>query len=319
MNSNLVLHVDENHPLLLEGLEKIGYENHLAYDTPLENLLEGIHRYQGVVIRSSFPLDKVFIDKATSLKFIARVGAGLENIDLEYAQKKEIALLAAPEGNRNAVGEHVLGMLLALTNKLRSAHLSIQNGRWEREAHRGTELEGKTIGIVGYGNTGKSFSKKLKGFDVEVLCYDIKSKVGDENAKQVSLSELQKRAQILSLHVPQTPQTTAMFNSSFIEQMSNPFWFLNSARGKAVVTEDLVQGLKTGKILGAGLDVLEYESSSFHSIFNQTNRPKALDYLLTSDRVLLSPHVGGWTTESHVKLAQTILDKITALGIHKAF
>lgn len=319
MNSNLVLHVDENHPLLLEGLEKIGYENNLAYDTPLENLLEGIHRYQGVVIRSRFPLDKVFIDKATSLKFIARVGAGLENIDLEYAQKKEIALLAAPEGNRNAVGEHVLGMLLALTNKLRSAHLSIQNGRWEREAHRGTELEGKTIGIVGYGNTGKSFSKKLKGFDVEVLCYDIKSKVGDENATQVSLSELQKRAQILSLHVPQTPQTTAMFNSSFIEQMSNPFWFLNSARGKAVVTEDLVQGLKTGKILGAGLDVLEYESSSFHSIFNQTNRPKALDYLLTSDRVLLSPHVGGWTTESHVKLAQTILDKITALGIHKAF
>jgi D-3-phosphoglycerate dehydrogenase len=313
MKSKLILHIDENHPLLLEGLKKIGYENHLAYTTPLATLLNDLDRYEGIVIRSRFPINRAFMNKAPLLKFIARVGAGLENIDLDYAHKKKITLIAAPEGNRNAVGEHTLGMLLALMNKLRQSHLSIQNGRWEREEHRGWELEGKTVGIIGYGNTGKSFAQKLKGFDVEVLCYDIKPGLGDENANQVSLQKLQKKAQILSLHIPQSPETIGMIDKNFIDNMSNPFWFLNSARGKAVITEDLVDGIEKGKILGAGLDVLEYESSSFESIFNQSNRPKALDYLLSSDRVLLSPHVGGWTRESHVKLAQTILDKIVDL------
>ena len=313
MNSKKILHIDENHPLLLKGLLDLGYENRLAYTKPLENILIDLPNYQGIVIRSRFPIDKNFIDQAKNLKFIARVGAGLENIDVGYAHSKNISTLAAPEGNRNAVGEHALGMLLNLMNKLRQAHTTIQKGKWERETHRGWELEGKTVGIIGYGNTGKSLAKKLSGLDVEVLFYDIKANIGDENAQQVSLEELKKRAQILSLHVPQSTETNGMLDHRFIAQMKNPFWFLNTARGKAVVTEDLVEGLKSEKILGAGLDVLEYESSSFHSIFNDRNRPEALNYLLTSEKVLISPHVAGWTVESHLKLAQTILDKIASL------
>lgn len=312
MNSKLILHIDENHPLLIQGLEALGYENHIAYDTPLEELLEVLPNYAGLVIRSRFPIDKNFMDRAPALKFIARVGAGLENIDIPYAQSKNIALIAAPEGNRNAVGEHTLGMLLALMNKLRQAHGSIQKGAWLREAHRGHELEGKTVGIIGYGNTGKSFAKKLQGFDVEVLCNDIKPQMGDQYATQVSLQELQDRAQIISLHIPQTKETQGMIDRDFIERVKHPFWFLNSARGKAVHTTDLVEGLQSNKILGAGLDVLEYESSSFHSIFGDKNRSQTLDYLLHSERVLLSPHVAGWTVESHVKLAQTIVEKIAA-------
>ena len=207
-------------------------------------------------------------------------------------------------------------MLLNLLNKLRLGHQSIVSGSWLREDHRGWELDGKTVGLLGYGNTGKSFAKKMAGFtELEVLCYDILPNVGDSYARQVSLEELQQKAQVLSLHIPQTPETNGMVDQQFIDQMQHPFWFLNTARGKAVVTEDLVVGLKTGKILGAGLDVLEYESSSFHSIFNSSKLPKALRYLIHSDQVLLSPHVGGWTVESHRKLAQTILDKIKALNL----
>ena len=315
MNSKLILHIDENHPLLIKGLESLGYENHIAYTTPLKEVIELLPKYSGLVIRSRFPIDKNFIDSATNLKFIARVGAGLENIDLAYAQSKKIALIAAPEGNRNAVGEHVLGMLLGLMNKLRQAHASIQKGAWLREDHRGFELEGKTIGIIGYGNTGKSFAKKLRGFEVEVICYDIKAGVGDQNAKQVSLEELQDRAKVISLHIPQTKETNGMIDKNFIDRIKNPFWFLNSARGKAVCTADLVEGLRSKKILGAGLDVLEYESSSFQSIFGDKNRPKTLEYLLNAENVLISPHVAGWTFESHIKLAQTIVDKITVLNL----
>ena len=184
-----------------------------------------------------------------------------------------------------------------------------------REAHRGWELQGKTVGIIGYGNTGKSFAKKLQGFEVEVLCYDILPDKDDQYAQQVSLEILQQKAHILSLHIPQTEKTLGMVNQSFINEMKNPFWLLNTARGKAVVTEDLVEGLKTKKILGAGLDVLAYESSSFHSIFNSQKRPEALSYLLQSDQVLLSPHVGGWTFESHLKLAQTIVEKVALLAL----
>ena len=313
MNPSKILHVDENHPLLLEGLEDLGYQNVLAYKTPLEELLNEIIQYEGMVIRSRFPIDKEFIDSAKNLRFIARVGAGLENIDLKYAQSKNIHLIAAPEGNRNAVGEHTLGLLLGLMNKLRLGHRSIQDGKWLRETHRGFELENKTVGIIGYGNTGKNFAQKLKGFSVRVLCHDILPNKGDDNATQVDLKTLMKEAQVLSLHIPQSTLTEEMINQNFISEMKHPFWFLNTARGKAVNTNDLVNGLKSGKILGAGLDVLEYESASFHSIFNAKNRPEALTYLLSADNVLLSPHVGGWTIESHQKLAQTILDKIKIL------
>jgi D-3-phosphoglycerate dehydrogenase len=313
MTTKQILHVDENHPLLIEGLGSLGYTNVEAYDTPLEEIKESLHLYEGLVIRSRFPIDREILDRATGLKFIARLGAGLENIDVGYAESKNIKLFAAPEGNRNAVGEHALGLLLSLMNKLRLGHQSIQNGNWLREEHRGWEIEGKTVGIIGYGNTGKSFSEKLKGFNTRVIFHDIQLNLEDNHAKQVSLDVLQKEADILSLHIPQTPKTIGMIDSKFIERMKKPFWLINTARGKAVVTKHLVSALKSGKVLGAGLDVLEHESSSFQSIFKGNNLPVELSYLLEAENVLLSPHVGGWTVESHRKLAQTILRKITQL------
>ncbi len=311
-----ILHVDENHPLLIKGLKDMGFENVIEYNTPLEKLIPNLNLYEGLVIRSRFPIDKKFLEFATSLKFIARVGAGLENIDISYAEHKNISLIAAPEGNRNAVGEHALGMLLSIMNKLRIGHQNISKGLWLREFHRGCEIEGNTVGIIGYGNTGKSFAKKLTGFNnVEILCNDIKPNLGDNIAKQVSINEIQSKAQIISLHVPETDQTIGMINKNFISKMKHPFWLINTARGKAVVTKDLVDAIKSKKIIGAGLDVLDYESSSFNSVFNSDKEMNSLKFLIEADQVILSPHVGGWTVESHQKLAKTILNKILNLRI----
>jgi D-3-phosphoglycerate dehydrogenase len=211
------------------------------------------------------------------------------------------------------VGEQALGLLLSLFNNLNRADRQIRNGQWVREGNRGHEIEGKTIGIIGYGNMGKSFAKKLRGFDVEVLCYDIKPMVGDANARQVSIKELQLKADVLSLHTPWTPETNKMVNAEFINAFAKPFWLINTARGKSVVTQDLADGLKSGKILGAALDVLEYEKSSFEHLFTDGQIPDAFRYLLESDNVLLSPHIAGWTFESHEKLAQVIAEKIKAI------
>ncbi|TDQ22041.1 2-hydroxyacid dehydrogenase [Tenacibaculum caenipelagi] len=305
-----ILHLDTNHPLLLKQLQELGFENNEDYTSTKLEIETKIHQYDGIVIRSRFTIDSQFLDKATNLKFIGRVGAGLENIDCEYAEKRGVKLISAPEGNRNAVGEHTLGMLLSLFNKLNKADKEVREGKWLREENRGIELDGKTVGIIGYGNMGKAFVKKLRGFDVEVICYDIKPNVGDENCEQVSLEELQKRAEVLSLHTPQTGLTENMVNSEFINGFSNPFWLLNTARGKSVVTKDLVEALKSRKILGAGLDVLEYEKKSFENLFTSQEIPEAFEYLIHAENVLLSPHVAGWTIESKEKLAQTIVDKI---------
>jgi D-3-phosphoglycerate dehydrogenase len=304
-----ILHLDTNHPLLWEQLEKAGFINEADYTSTKEEVESKIENYHGIVIRSRFKIDKTFIDKAKNLQFIARVGAGLESIDCEYAESKNIILIAAPEGNASAVGEHALGMLLSLFNKLNTADKEVKSGQWNRESNRGTELDGKTVGIIGYGNMGKSFAKKLRGFDVEVLCYDILPNVGDSNAKQVSLQEIQQKADVLSLHIPWTPETDKMVNTTFINQFSKPFWFINTARGKSVVTTDLVSALQSGKILGAGLDVLEYEKLSFETLF-EDEKPEALQYLLNANNVLLTPHIAGWTIESKEKLAQVIVDKI---------
>lgn len=309
-----ILHIDSNHPLLWEQLEQAGFQNEADFTSSKAEIEEKINEYQGIVIRSRFKIDKTFIDKAVNLKFIARVGAGLESIDCEYAEAKNIHLIAAPEGNRNAVGEHTLGMLLSLMNKLNRADKLVREGKWIREGNRGYELEGKTIGIIGYGNMGKSFAKKLKGFDVTVLCYDIQDNVSDENAKQVSLTELQQKSDVLSLHIPWTPETDKMINSEFINQFAKPFWFINTSRGKNVVTDDLVDALQSGKVLGAGLDVLEYEKLSFENLFIDTEKPKAFEFLLQAENVLLTPHIAGWTFESHEKLAQTIVDKIISFS-----
>ena len=305
-----ILHVDTNHPLLIEQLAALGHTNHEDFTSTKAQIEAKIANYDGLIIRSRFTIDKPFLDNATNLKFIGRIGAGLENIDVDYAKKKGIHLIAAPEGNRNAVGEHALGMLLSLFNKLNQADEEVRKGLWQREANRGVELDGKTVGIIGYGHMGKAFAKKLKGFDVEVLCYDIKPNVGDNNATQVTLKEFQNRVEVVSLHTPQTPLTIGMINSEFIQQFTHPFWLINTARGRSVVTKDLVAALESGQILGVGLDVLEYEKSSFESLFADQNIPEALQYLMQSKRVLLSPHVAGWTVESHRKLAQTIIDKI---------
>lgn len=317
-----VLHLDTNHPLLIEQLTDLGFENDEDYTSSKAEIEKKVHLYDGLIIRSRFSIDQAFLEKAQNLKFIGRLGAGLENIDTRYAKEHNIFLASAPEGNRNAVGEHTLGMLLSLFNKLNKADREVRSGKWNREGNRGEELDGKTVGIIGYGNMGKAFAKKLQGFDVEVICYDIKGGVGDENARQVGILELQQKTDVLSLHLPQTESTLGMVQESFIAPFHKPFWLLNTGRGKCVVTEDLVDALKSGKVLGAGLDVLEYEKSSFENMFisdtangkgeGQLNMPEAFQYLIKADNVLLTPHVAGWTVESKIKLAQTVVDKIKA-------
>ena len=306
-----ILHLDTNHRLLIDQLNALGFQNDEDYTSSKEKIEAKIQNYDGVILRSRFSIDKPFLDAAKNLKFIGRVGAGLENIDEDYAHQKGVHLIAAPEGNRNAVGEHALGMLLSLFNNLNKADREVRSGKWLREDNRGIELDGKTVGLIGYGNMGKAFAKKLRGFEVEVLCYDIKANVGDDNAKQVSLTEFQEKVDVVSLHTPQTALNLGMINADFINAFKKPFWFINTARGKSVVTKDLVAALKLDKILGAGLDVLEYEKASFEDLFT-SEMPSAFKYLIQAENVLLTPHVAGWTVESKEKLAQTIVDKIKA-------
>ena len=310
-----ILHIDSNHPLLWDQLEQAGFVNHKDFTSSKEEIEAKIQDYQGIVIRSRFKIDKTFIDNATNLQFIARVGAGLESIDCDYAESKNIALIAAPEGNRNAVAEHSLGMILSLFNNLNQADAEIRAGHWNRESNRGHELDGKTVGIIGYGNMGKAFAKKLRGFDVDVLCYDIQENVGDANAKQVSFAEFQQKVDVLSLHLPWTPETDKMVNAEFINGFAKPIWIINTSRGKNIVTADLVAALQSGKELGAGLDVLEYEKLSFETLFQEATTPEAFQYLLNAKNVILTPHIAGWTVESHERLAQVIVDKIKALYV----
>ncbi len=305
-----ILHLDVNHQLIIDQFNELGFSNDEDYTSTKEEIEAKIQNYDGIIIRSRFTIDQTFINKATNLKFIGRLGAGLENIDTAYAKNKNIFLASAPEGNRNAVGEHTLGMLLSLFNKLNTADKEVRSGKWQREENRGVELDGKTVGIIGYGNMGKAFAKKLRGFDVEVVCYDIEGGVGDDSARQVGILELYQKTDVLSLHVPETELTKGMVNTEFIEKFHKPFWLLNTARGKCVNTSDLVKALEDKKILGAGLDVLEYEKSSFENMFNDGNLPDAFQYLVKANNVLLTPHVAGWTVESKQKLAQTIVDKI---------
>lgn len=306
-----VLHVDTNHPLIIEQFSAFGFQNDEDYTSSKEEIEAKIADYDGLIIRSRFTIDEAFLHKAKNLKFIGRLGAGLENIDTRCAKSLGVFLAAAPEGNRNAVGEHALGMILSLFNKLNKADHEVRHGKWDREGNRGLELEGKVVGIIGYGNMGKAFAKKLKGFDVEeVICYDIQGGVEDDNARQVGIMEFKKRVDVISLHVPQTPLTMGMIDTEFLNSCHNPIWIINTARGKCIKTADLVDALKSGQVLGAGLDVLEYEKASFENMFTDNNLPDAFRYLIQADNVLLSPHVAGWTVESKIKLAQTVVDKV---------
>lgn len=301
-----ILHLDRNHDILAQGLSKLGCTNVFDFTSTKKDIMAIIENHDAIVVRSRFPIDKAFLDAAQHLRFIARVGSGLENIDVAYANSLGIEIISSPEGNANAVGNHALAMLLALLNNLPKGAHDIANGNWEREGNRGEELDGKTIGLIGYGHTGSHFAKKLQGFEVKVLCHDILPNKGDENATQVSLAVIQAQADIVSLHLPQTLETEAYIHADFINQMSKPFWLINTSRGNQVVIDDLLRAMKNKTILGAGLDVLPFEKSSFEQL---DHNPK-LQQLIDNPHVLLSPHVAGWTHQSKELLAQVIVDKV---------
>ena len=309
-----ILLLDSNHPLITEQLLAKGFLLEEDFTSSYDEVLQKINQYDGIIIRSRIPLDKNFLENAQNLKFIARVGAGMENIDLETAKNLGISLINSPEGNRDAVAEHVVAMLLILMNRLFIASEEVKNGIWKREENRGDELLGKTFGIIGYGNMGKATAKRLSGFGVEVIFYDILPNLEDEFAKQVSLEELQERADILSLHIPLDASTEYLVDENFISKMKKNFYLVNTARGKNVKTSALVDALKSGKVKAAALDVLEYEKSSFENLDTSTSlsarNKEDLQFLLESNQVIVTPHIAGWTHQSKEKLAQFIVDKI---------
>ena len=309
-----ILLLDSNHPLITEQLLAKGFLLEEDFTSSYDEVLQKINQYDGIIIRSRIPLDKNFLENAQNLKFIARVGAGMENIDLETAKNLGISLINSPEGNRDAVAEHVVAMLLILMNRLFIASEEVKNGVWKREENRGDELLGKTFGIIGYGNMGKATAKRLSGFGVEVIFYDILPNLEDEFAKQVSLEELQERADILSLHIPLDASTEYLVDENFISKMKKNFYLVNTARGKNVKTSALVDALKSGKVKAAALDVLEYEKSSFENLDTSTSlgtrNKEDLQFLLESNQVIVTPHIAGWTHQSKEKLAQFIVDKI---------
>jgi D-3-phosphoglycerate dehydrogenase len=316
-NFQKVLFIDSVHPRLQKELEAAGFICDLQYKWDKERIAQELVNYIGVVIRSRIKVDKELIDKGTNLKFIARAGAGMENIDVAYAHSKGIHCLHAPEGNRDAVGEHVLGMLLALFNNICRADSEVRNGHWIREGNRGIELQGKTVGIIGYGNMGSAFAQRLKGFGVTVLAYDkYKQHFSDEYAKEATLEELFDKVDVLSLHIPLTDETRFMVNSSFIERFKKNIYIVNAARGKVLKTDDFVLAMKNGKVLGACLDVLEYESLSFEGL-DKDKLPEAFQYLIKSDRVVLTPHIAGWTYESNEKISAVLAEKILLCMRHQ--
>jgi len=307
-----VLFIDSVHSILRAGLEQDGWECDWCVDDSVAEIKSIIGEYNGVVIRSKFPMNREIIDLSTKLKFIARSGAGLENIDLDYAQSKGIKIFNSPEGNRDAVGEQSLGMLLNLFQKLNQADAQVRKGIWDRVGNRGIELKGKTVGVIGFGNMGRAFAQRLQGFECEVIAYDkYVQGFGNDQVREVGLAELQEKSDVISFHTPLTEETHYYFNAPFIENCKKSFYLINTARGKVVETAALVQGLESGKVEGACLDVIEYESSSFENILER-NVPEPFEYLLQSDKVILTPHVAGWTAESYEKLSLFLLEKIRA-------
>ena len=306
-----ILHIDSNHPTLISTLKNNGYINDLDISSSKEEIIKIIKDYDGLILRSRFKIDKDFIDNASNLKFIARVGSGLENIDCNYAKSKNIEVISSPEGNSNAVGEHAMGLLLSLLNNINTSSNQVKEGLWFREKNRGFEIEGKTVAILGMGNTGKSFAKKISSFNCKVFFYDIDEKIKSKYAKKSSLDFLYKNADIVSLHLPHTINNIDLFNKEFIQKFDKPFWLINTSRGKIVNTPDLVDALNEKKILGAGLDVIDIESSSFNNIEKELN--PYFNELINLKNVIITPHIGGWTFESNVKLSQIIIDKIKSL------
>lgn len=307
-----ILILDKTDEVLPKSLLQAGFQLDVHTDYQREDVLRCIEKYDGVVVRSKLVLDKEIIDKAKRLRFIARLGAGMDAIDVDYAESKGVVCLNSPEGNRRAVGEHALGLLLCLFDKIVSADAEVRKGLWLREENRGLEVGGRTIGIIGYGNMGRSFAKHLSGFDCTVLAYDkYKKDFSDEYARSVSLEELFERCEVLSLHVPLTEETKFMVNADFLDKFRKNIYLLNTSRGKVVKTSDLLSAIKSGKVLGAGLDVLEFEA--FSNELASEALPAELQELFTMKNVVFTPHVAGWTVESRYKLAYYLAEKIIGL------
>jgi len=310
MPNKSILIVDDLHPAFKQEAEALGY---VVSDEPLftrEQTLAVIKDYEGLAVRTKFQVDRELIDAAPKLKFIARAGAGMDNVDETYAQSKGIACINAPEGNADAVAEHAIGMLLSLMNKLRQADQQVRAGIWDREGNRGWELKGKTVGIIGYGYMGQSFAQKLQGFGVEVIAYDkYKTGFSDNYAREVSMEEIVKFSDVLSLHLPLTRETRNLVDTEYLFHFRKPIFFLNTSRGEIVHTSAVLKAITDGKILGAGLDVLEVEK--FPALAEQNWYAE----LAKSDKVILSPHVAGWTFESYRKISEVLAEKLKNLEI----
>lgn len=306
-----ILITDKTHPVLIEKLEASGHQCRVVTDCTYESLLGDAKDYDALVVRSKIIIDRNFIDHNRHLRCIGRVGAGMETIDVDYAESVGIRCLNSPEGNRDAVGEHAVGLLLALVDKIAVADAEVRQGKWRREANRGLEVKGHTVGIIGFGNMGGAFAQRLQGFDCKIVAYDKYKLAGyaPSYVEEVSLAELQQRADILSLHVPLTDETHYMVDEMFIERMHKPFYLINTSRGAVVKTAALAKAIEQGKALGAALDVIEYEDMTKDGIDIQS-QPADFRYLLESPRTVLTPHVAGWTVESKYKLAAVLADKI---------
>jgi D-3-phosphoglycerate dehydrogenase len=302
-----VVFIDTVHPILQQRLENAGYQCIDATYFSKEQCIASIEIAKGIVIRSRFRMDEMFLKNAKSLEFIARSGAGMENIDEAYCESRGIELFNAPEGNRNAVAEHALGMLLNLFRHIKKGDAEVRTGIWDREGNRGVELDGKTVGIIGFGNNGSAFARKLSGFDVQVLAYDKYKKVANlGQVEKASMERIFEEADVVSFHVPQTEETLFWGNADFFNSFAKPIYLLNMSRGKIIKTQDLLDAIDQGKVLGACLDVLEFESTSFSEI----DKNETLNQLLNHPKVLLSPHIAGWTQESYFLLSDVLADKI---------
>ena len=303
-----ILLIDDVHPLFYNTFKSWSWEVIDGKNWDIQKLHSEIDKFNGIVIRSRFVLDEQLLKKAINLRFVARPGSGLENIDTEYCNKNNIKVFRSPEGNMDALGEHIIGMLLCLLNNINIADIQVRNKIWKREANRGIELKGKTIGIVGYGFMGRSFAKKLLGFDVNVIAYDkYKTNFSSDIVTQVSLSELKERSDIVSLHTPLTQETIGIIDYSFLNSFRKSIILINSARGKSVVLKDLLKALDSNKLLGACLDVLEFESSSFEVL--EDSNP-IIDELLKRQNIIFTPHIAGWTHQAKINMAEVLIEKI---------
>jgi len=305
-----ILFLDSTHNILPEKLKHFGFEVYYDLECQKSELLTKISNYNGLIIRSRLKIDKEIIEQGKNLQFIARLGSGLENIDVDYASSKGIFCINSPEGNRDAVAEHTIGMLLCLSKKILKSHIEVTNGKWLREENRGFELKGKNIAIIGYGNMGSAFAKRLLGFDINIMAYDkYKSNFGNDFVAEVQLSEVFKKADIVSFHIPYNKENHYFVDKNFISQFEKKILILNTSRGKILNTEDLVSSLKNGKVIGTGLDVIEYENVSLQNSEKEKWNDSML-YLSQSNNVVLTPHIAGWSLESNIKLSEIIFEKI---------